>query len=202
MSRLLLLIFLSLSQQTFAEQTGQKNPDFSGFTRSYLVSLTPAEVKYIHKNSKNGAHPNYNWSMAFGPTSICTMSEVENIRDALGATAFEKYGEYIDFGWLYEQKEFEYSLRKFLVLLKKDKSPEARVIQHVVEKALHPENITLQKNLIAYELEKNEKLLSEKSGLSREKSRELAMNYSRRFNSCLGRYQTGYLSLTLHLLNH
>ena len=120
----------------------------------------------------------------------------------MGPAAFAEYGEYIDFGWLYDQQNFEYSLRHFAVILKKDKSSEAKVISALVDNALKPEAVAQQKKLIQYEISKNEDRLSEISGLTKEQVRTLVFEYSRRFNSCLGRYQTGYINLTNHLLNH
>lgn len=198
-----LLLFIScVCISTFLQaQSFQNIPDFSGFTRRYLVSLPTSDVSFIFSGITSGAQPNYNWSLAYGQNPICTMDEVQKIRDALGASAFSKYGEMINFGWLYDQREFESPLRKFQILLKKDKSQDARVLEHVVEKALHPASIEQQKRLIESEIERNERRLSEKSGLSRNKTAELAKSFSRRFKNCLGRYQTGYINLALQLNN-
>jgi hypothetical protein len=173
--------------------------EFSGLVRRFLVSLTPKDVNFLFDGATNGSRPNYNWSLAYGPTPVCTFAEVQKIRDTMGPANFANYGEYINFGWLYEQQDFEFTLRKFLMILKKDKSGDARVLQAVVENALSPENVSQQKSLIAFEIEKNEKRLAAKAGITREKAKALAMDFSRKFNSCLGRYQTGYINLTLHL---
>lgn len=200
MIRLFLCFFFFTAFAQAALQS-PKLPDFSGFTRRYLVSLSPEDLSFIFSGIKNGAKPNYNWSLSYGYTPICTVAEVQKIRDAIGANAFAKYGELINFGWLYDQREFEPALQKFQALLKKDKSEEAKIIQHVVEKALHPANVEQQRRLIENEIERNEKRLSERSGLSREKTAELAKSLSRRFSGCLGRYQTGYISLTIQFNN-
>lgn len=191
---LILIVFLS-ALQTHAARANI--PDFSGFTRRYLVALSAKDVKFIFSENKDGAEPNYNWSLPYGYSPICTMAEIEKIRQALGSENFAKYGELINYGWLYDQRQFDISLRKFLELLKKDKSQDARIIEHVVEKDLHPANIEQQKKLIENEIERNEKRLSERSGLSRSKAAELAKSLSRQFKSCLGRYQTGFVNLAV-----
>jgi hypothetical protein len=204
MRQLLITLFILgfISSFHAKAKSAAQSLEFSGLLRRYLVSLTPDDVKFIHQGSNNGAKPNFNWSLPYGPSPVCTLDEVRSIRDALGFNAFNSYGEYINFGWLYDQQEFEYSLRKFLVILKKDKSSQAQVLQAIVENALRPESISQQKSLIQYEIEKNEKRLAEKAGISRDKAKELASGFARRFNGCLGRYQTGYVNFTLHITNH
>jgi len=200
-----LLIFISciwFSTVLQAHTSNLQIPDFSGLTRRYLVSLSPSDVNFIFSDITSGAQPNYNWSLAYGYSPICTMDEVEKIRNAMGAELFSKYGELLNFGWLYDQREFESPLRKFQIILKKDKSHDARIIQYVVERSLNPASIAQQKRLIENEIERNEKRLSERSGLSREKSAALAKSFSRRFKNCLGRYQTGYINLATQLNNY
>lgn len=199
MKRFLLCLFFSIS--VLQVQASPNLPDFSGFTRRYLVSLSPSDISFIFSENKDGAQPNYNWSLPYGYTPICTLSEVEKIRDALGRENFAKYGDIINYGWLYDQRDFEASLRKFQALLKKDKSDDARIILHVVEKDLDPKNIEQQKRLIENEIARNEVRLSERGNMSRTKAANLAKNLSRRFKSCLGRYQTGYISLTTQINN-